>query len=160
VDDGAPPIHGRILVTMTTVAGPDGRTWTVRRRWGRQPRWRQRDVDRGSPLQALDAVALSPSGGVADLVLGVVLLLVLGIVLAIIVTFVLPLLLFLAELVLLAAGAYALGRPWTIEATTSGPPPQRFTWRVRGWRRSRRAVEEVARELARGDAHVEPKGAE
>jgi hypothetical protein len=141
---------------MTTVTAPDGRTWTVRRRWGRGPRWRSRDVPFGKPLEAADAVALAPSGGLADLVLGFVVILVVGVVIAIVVTLLLPLVVFLVEAVLLAVGVYALGRPWTIEATTADGPQETLTWPVRGWRRSRRAVEEVARELERGDLHVAP----
>jgi hypothetical protein len=63
------------------------------------------------------------------------------------------------EAIVLAAAALVLGRPWTIEAVTNGPPPERREWRVRGWRASQRAVEEVAAQL-RGGLAASPRAAE
>ena len=63
---------------------------------------------------------------------------------------VLPLLLLLGEALVVAAGVCVLSRRWVVEATTVGPPPDRYAWRVRGWRRSRKAVEQVADALRQG----------
>jgi hypothetical protein len=88
-----------------------------------------------------------------------VLTLVIGLALAILVLVLLPLVVVVLELVALAVGVYLLGKPWIIEAETAGPPAELKSWRDRGWRRSRRAVEEVARELRAGVA-AEPDEAE
>jgi hypothetical protein len=56
-------------------------------------------------------------------------------------------------LLLLVVGGAArtlLGRPWEVEAHTAGPPPEARSWRVRRWRESSRAVEQVARRLELG----------
>jgi hypothetical protein len=80
------------------------------------------------------------------------------------VVFVVPLLLALFDVLVIAAvvvtGAVArtlLGRPWEVEARTAGPPPEERSWRLRGWRASDRAVEQVARGLERGQTDPAPE---
>ena len=70
-----------------------------------------------------------------------------------------PLIAFLVELALLPAAVLLALKPWAVEATTAGPPAEYRKWRVRGWRASKRAIEEVAGELAAG-VPAEPEDAE
>jgi hypothetical protein len=126
--------------------------WQVRRRWFRRPRWRGGSTE-GGWLDILDVGSTADSLPALAVIVGIVL------VLGLFIFVVLPLLLLLGELVIVAAGAYVLGKPWFIEAETLGPPEELKVWRVRGWRRSRRAVDEVSRELYLG-AEAEPADAE
>lgn len=75
--------------------------------------------------------------------------LLLGITAAVIALF-LPALVFLAEIPILVAGLLFFGRPWAVEAWPEGDEHEKRTWRVRGWRAARLAVDEVARELRQG----------
>jgi hypothetical protein len=66
--------------------------------------------------------------------------------------------------VLLASGVIArtlLGQPWVVQATSTDPlsSGRRLEWRVRGWRRSRSLIAEVASELAAGHdpSKVQPR---
>jgi hypothetical protein len=68
-----------------------------------------------------------------------------------------PLLLFGIELilvgVLIAAGIVGrglLGRPWVVEARCCEDPSPTLAWKVVGWRRSSRLIDEVAASLAKG----------
>jgi len=68
-----------------------------------------------------------------------------------------PLLLFGIELilvgVLIAAGILGrgmLGRPWVVEARCAENPARTLAWKVVGWRRSARLIDEVAASLANG----------
>jgi hypothetical protein len=132
--------------------------WRVRRRWFRRLR---RDDSPGSDggddddsggsffdfLPADSAIAESFLVGVVALLVVVLILLFLSLAFLVL------------EAIVLAAAAFLLGRPWTIEAETEGPPSRRLVWRVRGWHASRRAVEEVAAQL-RGGLAVSPRAAE
>ena len=150
-----------------TVTAPDGRAWTVRRRFP-WPQWRRIDdvpyvggggSDGGSGSD--DGGGGFFDGGDGDGCLVALLGIVLVVALVLVFTFVvLPLLIFLLELVLVAIGAFVFGRPWLVEAATAGPPPETLVWKVRGFRGSRQAAREVARELEQGveaaPASVEP----
>jgi hypothetical protein len=130
------------------VTAPDGRRWRVSSQPARRARLRRPDWDMGS-LGAGDVV-----GGADDLVgllVGIVLTILLALLVGIIVAFLAAVLLFVAEAIALGFLAYALGRGWIVEAETDGPPPERRTWRMRGWLRSRRVVRSVAQALARGE---------
>jgi hypothetical protein len=68
-----------------------------------------------------------------------------------------PLLLFGIELVLvgvlIAAGVVGrglLGRPWVVEARCAENASRTLAWKVVGWRRSARLIDEVAASLANG----------
>jgi hypothetical protein len=68
-----------------------------------------------------------------------------------------PLLLFGVELslvaVLIAAssvGRGLLGRPWVVQARCAENPPRTLAWKVVGWRRSSRLIDEVVASLANG----------
>ena len=87
--------------------------------------------------------------------LGAAVLAVLAVVVVVLV--VIPLLLFGLELILLgaaiAAGIFTrtlLGRPWIVEATPLDGDAEHLGWRVAGWRRSKRVIDEVAASLAAG----------
>lgn len=43
-----------------------------------------------------------------------------------------------------------LRRPWQVEAVTGGPPRQRLTWRIRGFRAAAAHAEAVAAAIAEG----------
>jgi hypothetical protein len=133
-----------------SVRAPDGREWAIRRRWLRRPKWRDFDAWSNAPYEQAFVIDELPG-----LLIALVGLLLLGLVIA----FLLPLIVFVVEAVLLAAAAYILGRTWVIEAETNGPPAERRAWHVRGWRRSRRAVDEVVRELRAG-VEAEPRDGE
>ena len=70
---------------------------------------------------------------------------------------VIPLLLFGIELIVLGLvvaggilGRGLLGRPWIVEARPVGTSVPAYTWRVGGWRRSARLVDQIAAALSAG----------
>ena len=128
----------------------------MRRRWGRRPRWRSPDADTLDPLGALFTVG---DFSLTGFLLAIALAVAVAVLLAIVIFLLLPLALLVVEALVIAAGVYLLGRPWRIEAVTEGPPPETLVWSVRGWRRSRRAVAEVVRELELG-VMAEPANAD
>lgn len=81
---------------------------------------------------------------------GLVIGLVISLLVALVIVLLLPLVLFLVEALIVLAGVALLRGTWFIEASTAGIPPERKTWKVKGWVRSRRAVREVASELRAG----------
>jgi hypothetical protein len=136
------------------VQAPDGRTWSVRRRWLHRPDWRAPDPD---VLDVADASVLGfdTLDGLGAFVAGIaiVVLLIALLVLA------LPAILFVAGLVVALAGVAArlvAIRQWTIEARTAG---KRLEWQARSWRRSGRVRDDVAAALARGETEVRPDDA-
>ena len=77
---------------------------------------------------------------------------------------VIPLLLFGIELILLGllvaagiVGRTLLGRPWVVQAVPSSDAADTLAWRVTGWRRSTRLIDEVAASL---EAGLDPAPAE
>jgi hypothetical protein len=134
------------------VTAPDGRVWTVRRRWKLRLRWRSFDVPgfeagEGLALQDLAAGAESIGGFLTLVAIGLVVVAAL----AVLIAFVLPLVLLVLEAVALAVWVVVLGRSWVVEAATPGPPSEALRLEARGWRGSRRAVEEAADALERGE---------
>ena len=125
------------------------------------PRWRK--VRMGKPHAGDIAEAVLPIpdlGGLDDL--GAVALVLLAVVAVAIV--VIPLLLFGVELILLGlliaagiVGRTLLGRPRIVQATPLCPEVEELSWRVVGWRRSNRVIEEVAASLSAG---LDPSPAE
>jgi hypothetical protein len=152
------------------VAGPDGRSWVVMRRWvprlpgetlwgrfrsrfGRGSR-RTRKWDGVGDVANLAAEGADGLGGVFA---------VIGLVLAavVLVLLVLPLLIALVEvLVLVLLALVAIGarilfrRPWTVEAVASDETI--LEWRIVGWRASAEHARTVAGLIAAG---MEPPGA-
>jgi hypothetical protein len=122
-----------------TIDAADGRRWKVRRRvaWPRRRRL----------FDWFDAIGID----VPDFSLvGVIVCLVLTTVFALFIVVLLPLIFFVVE-ALFVFGLIALSRGvWVVEASTPGPPPETKAWKVKGWTRSRRAVDEVASELRAG----------
>lgn len=140
---------------------PDGRRWTIRRRWfprlaterivarvRHQPSATARNGAEGGggdtrgwmPLAQIDVVAIA-------------LLLVVIVLVALVV--VLPLLFVLVDLAILAVlalvgivGKVVFRRPWVVEAVTDRG--KRHEWRVVGWRRSGERCREIARSLEAG----------
>jgi hypothetical protein len=95
----------------------------------------------------------------------VVLVAILG--LALLIFFVIPALIFLVELVLfivaaalVAALRSILRRPWVVEAVREGPDPAIMRWKVVGFFRSRRVIDEIAQALELGQRAIEPLEAE
>jgi len=141
-----------IHVRPRDVVAPDGVEWRVARRWSTRRfgwTWKRRGV-------AADAVSgLGQGVGGVDLQEGA-LVVVAALAAALIV---IPLVFFGVELIilgaLLAAGVVSrvfLRRPWVVEATSSDPltPGRRLEWRVVGWRKSDKLIDQVVADLAAG----------
>lgn len=148
-----------------SIESPDGRVWTVRRRWiprlGTETLWgrfrrRISGVTRRVRGGADAAEELSGAVGYADDVLGAVVAVVVVVLLvAAAVFFVIPLLVVLVDLLVLLVLALlalvarvALRRPWLVDAHVADGAHLR--WRVVGWRASGAKVDEVADQLATG----------
>lgn len=143
------------------MSAPDGTRWRVRRRWLDRPapkpwtRWRRRrsTKDDGEVAGAWGLEALmNGSDSLAALSLAVAV----AILLALFVFVLLPLLGIALELTLLVLvltsgllGRVVLRRPWTIEAVSVEDPARRSAFAVAGWRRSRRALAELAAAIER-----------
>lgn len=132
----------------------------MRRRWlpgERRLRWRGRNRDG-------DGFDLSDAGGLGDDPISLVIGLVIGaVVLLLVVLGILPLLLLILEAILLAGllvfavvWRVVLRRPWVVEARSG---EHVLTWRVPGWRRSGRVIEQAAMALARGEVEPHPADA-
>ena len=127
------------------------------------PRWRKVRTGKMRPGDAAEAVFTVPDlGGLDDL--GVAVLVLVAVVVVAIV--VIPLLLFGIELIVLGllvaasiAGRTLLGRPWIVQATplATEAEAEELGWRVVGWRRSNRLIEEVVTSLCAG---LDPSPAE
>jgi hypothetical protein len=104
--------------------------------------------------EAAEAALMLPDiGGVDDL--GAAVLVVVAV--AVIVVVVVPLLLFGIELIVLGlviaagiVGRTLLGRPWVVRAVPVDGDAHVLAWRVSGWRRSARVIEEIAAALDAG----------
>lgn len=134
--------------TATSVVAPDGTAWTVSRR--REPSddaLDEEDEQRKSFWNSPVGWAISAVAVAAFVVLWILSsiagLVVAGILLAV-------------ELV---DRFWRRGGPWLVEATASGAQ-KGLAWRVAGRRRSAQVVDEVARALERGQADLDPPGAE
>jgi hypothetical protein len=111
------------------------------------PRWRRvRFGEAGAQTLAeagsFDDLAASAALAVGAIVVAVILI---------------PLLLFGIELILLGVlvaaailGRALLARPWVVHATRDGATQPSYTWRVSGWRRSRRLLAEAIGALGEG----------
>jgi hypothetical protein len=140
------------------VRAPDGKTWVVRRRWmPKRPRLRRRvranDVIQSSNWDIPDLGGieeLGPLGIVVGIVGALLFVLVVSTVLipflALTIELILVIILFGAGLI----GRLLLGRPWRIEATTSGPPEERREIEVAGLRESAQAARDLAKDLEAG----------
>lgn len=145
-----------IVSPARTVVAPDGRRWTVRRRFPRGPRWwRPNRNGWDAPWD----VGLIGADDITGVVAGIVVFVLLVIFVAVLAFLVLPVIFFVLDALLILGGLLLLGRAWIIEASTPGPPSETRSWRVRGIFASRRAVAEVARELERGDLVAAPDAA-
>ena len=136
------------------VVTPERVRWRVGRRWlPFRVRLRRQDWREVGPTD-LSEVALfeSPAGilaGLAVIAAAMVLLLVVWPLVAIAIELVILALVLMAALV----GRVLFRRPWTIYATSKdGERAREHTWRVVGWRRSSRLIEEARRALEHGAA--------
>ncbi len=135
----------------SSVCTPAGEEWRVGRRWVMRERPHWRKVPTGKA--AAEALSVPDIGGPDDL--AVTLAVILGaVVFAVII---IPLLLFGIELILLglvvAAGIVGrglFGRPWIVQARRMSETAPAFSWRVSGWRRSARLIDEVTAALSAG----------
>ncbi len=136
-------------LTPRVVTTPDGAQWQVARVWTerKMPSWRKISLDGGGfEWLAPDSAAESPIAWLALVIATIVALVVL-----------IPLLLFGLELLLLGilvAAAILVRtlhrRPWLVRARPVAGGGSELAWRVVGWRRSRRVIEEVAATLSGG----------
>jgi hypothetical protein len=137
------------------VVAPDGVEWRVGRRWLTRSfrwSWKQRS---NIASESLGNVGFVPVSDNVDF--GEGLLLIVALVAAVLV--VIPVLFFGFELIILGAllagglvSRVVLRKPWVIEATAVDPltSGRQLQWQVRGWRRSRRLIDEVASDLSAG----------
>ena len=139
----------RRLSAEHVVTALDGRVWKVRRRWKLRLRWRRLDV---GDFDGLNAVGfIGDVASIGELLAAIVLGIVVAAAFAVLVAFLLPLVLLILEAVVLVVWVVVLGRSWTVEAVTEGPPPEAVRIDACGWRGSRRAVESAAETLERGE---------
>lgn len=143
----------------TTITGPDGRQWTVRRRLA--PRLGAETV-LGRIRRRVASVTNRTTDGlnVADGCMsfdldGIVVLLIVVAALLLLVFVVVPLLVVIVDLVILLVLAFlgivarvAFRRPWVLEAASGDG--QRHQWRVVGWRSSGERCREIAQMLTAG----------
>jgi hypothetical protein len=136
-------IGGRVVQT------PSGQEWRIGRRWINRelPRWRKARVGRTSRDAALSAPIPDD--------IGLALLVLVGALVAAVI--VIPLLLFGVELILLGmavaagiVGRSLLGRPWVVFATPEDDAANTLTWKVVGFKRSSRVIDEVVAALGSG----------
>ena len=130
------------------VTAPDGREWVVSRtvRWPRFRRFGDRD------LFDIPYFDLGPGD---DFLSGILAAIAVVLIVAVLIVVFLPLILFVLEVLFVVAGAALAFRPWLVRAVCPGSQIDR-RWLVRGPLRARRAVREVADELARGE-RAEPE---
>lgn len=148
-------------VVKRAVHSPDGASWRVGRRWVGRWEWHssmlRRRASDGAGWGWLDGLPLDldVQNGLILAVIGILVVLVL-----------IPVLVFGIELVVagtvIAAGLIGrlfLGRAWVIEARTSsglGDADRMLEWKVSGWRRSRRVIDEIAADIGAGRAPDPP----
>jgi hypothetical protein len=151
-----------VRVGVRTVQTPSGQEWCIGRRWinRRMPHWRKVHVGKAHAGDVANALNI-PAPAELDDIGAAILIIAAAIVVAVIV---IPLLLFGIELIALGlvvavsiAGRTLLGRPWVVQATPDDDSARTLTWRVVGWRRSRRLIAEVA---ASCEAGLNPAPAE
>jgi hypothetical protein len=138
------------------VRTPAGVEWRVGRRWisRRLPQWRKVRLGKPREGEAVEAVLTIPDPGGFDDIGAAILVFIALVVVAVVVV---PLLLFGVELVILGlvlaasiAGRTLLGRPWVVQASPVEGFAQVMAWKVSGWRRSARVIDEVATALNTG----------
>ncbi len=143
----------------TTITGPDGRQWTVRRRLA--PRLgaetvlgRVRRRVAGVMNRTTDGLDVADGCLSFDLDAIVVVILVLA-ALLLVVFVVIPLLVVIVDLAILLLLAFlgivarvVLRRPWVLEAASNDG--RRHQWRVVGWRRSGEQCRHIAQMLSAG----------
>jgi hypothetical protein len=157
-----------LRIGARTIWTPSGQEWRVGRRWisRRLPRWRKVRIgnthkDKVGSADVAEAAFIIPDFGGIDDLGAAVLILAAFVVVAIIMV---PLLLFGIELIVLGllvaisiVGRTLLGRPWVVQATPANNDAGALTWRVVGWQRSGRLINEVAVSL---EAGLDPTPAE
>jgi hypothetical protein len=146
------------------ITGPDGRTWTVKRRWfHHRPRWRSR-AKASDGLEALDAA--DTVGLLAEIpAVGFVILAIAAIVGLMLFAwfFFIPALIFLGELAFVAIAA-AVGvvlrivfrHPWTVTAETDDEPSETWDLQVVGFKESGAEIERLAYLIRATGAPLEP----
>ena len=156
-------------VSARSVDDPEGRSWRVGRTWLPRPKPK---LKLGEPPQFVvdlaDRVGSSVlsrcAWGTPELDPEGYLLAIAGFaLLMLIVLVILPLVIFGVELMILVAvvggvglGSVFLGRPWTVFASPPGTGEEALLWRVRGWKESRKAIDEISEAIASGE---QPAGA-
>jgi hypothetical protein len=146
------------------VETPAGVQWRIGRLWLSRPLPRWRELHFGDATSEAAWNIPSPElGSLDDLAVGVAI--ALGVVVFAVVL--IPLLLFGIELIivglLIAAGILGrglLGRPWVVRATPTSGHDRTLAWKVVGFRRSARVIDEVAASLSNGLPPVPAEAAE
>jgi hypothetical protein len=138
------------------ITAADGTTWVVRRRPGRAPRWVQFGRRPASPVPGVEMPVRYDGVSEAQAGAGYQLVLLIG---KIVFGVLVPAMLYLADAVLLAVTLLLFAGPWRVEAFATETPRDRLRWRIRGLRKSRRAVRDVAGQLRVG-LKPDPEGQE
>jgi hypothetical protein len=130
------------------IIAPDGREWVVSRsvQWPRYRRLGDREL--------LD-IPYFDFGPGDDFLGGIRAAIAFVLIVAVLIVVFLPLVLFVFEVLFVVAGAMFAFRPWLVKAVCPNAQIDR-RWLVRGPLHARRAVREVADELARG-VRAEPE---
>lgn len=129
------------------VTDPAGEDWIVTREWLGLPRWTRFEGDAPSDLPWVDGLGGDDVGGLAAVAVIAAVILVLLVLWFVVLPLVVFLLGLLAALLALSARLLSISA-WTIRVR--GVDTTLF-WRVRGMRRSRRAMQELAAMLGRGE---------
>jgi hypothetical protein len=144
------------MVRGSVVTSPDGDRWQVGRRWMDRPLPDLRHRFRTSRSKSVGDVALDPFVAL-DVLDSPVAALVVAAAVLLLFLILLPLIGLLFELLVVLllvwsgiAARLVLGRPWIVEAVNLDNAEHSTAFAIKGWRRSGRAIDELAQAIATG----------
>jgi hypothetical protein len=141
---------------VRAVTAPDGRKWKLGRRWfpGRRRLWRPRlrDMPDGSIGDLGGGDDLGIFAAIFIAILAIIIFVVLAVLLLNVVAIALEILIVAVLLIAGVIGRVVFRKPWVIYAKTKD---RYVATEVKGWRASRRALDDMA-ERIRSGAELEP----